>query len=134
MPEFYRGSKKHKNRPATGRKGTLCPEWTHITDVGLGNDVDTHPWEETQAGRLFENSLPCPDGSGRRFATARGIAFVAVPTNDGTWHGYPVPWQSVPAALKNRWQDEKLIRSRDLKRYMERPTDEVHWALESDDD
>jgi hypothetical protein len=92
MSETYRGSPKHKNRPARGRKGTLCPEWTHSSKAtNLATNVSDHPWPQTEAYRLFQISEPCPEGSGRRFATGHGIAFVAVPTNDGTWHGYPLP-------------------------------------------
>src|SRR5271156_22314 len=42
----YRGSLKHKNRPALGRKGTLCPEWTHnVTGVGFNTDTFAHNWK-----------------------------------------------------------------------------------------
>lgn len=135
MPDTYRGSRKHKDRPAIGRKGTLCPEWTHVTETGrLANDVVGHDWPKTEAYRLFEASEPCPEGSGRRFATSRGIAFAAVSSRDGTWHGYPVPWQEVPAELKDRWRDAGKVERRDLRRHMDRSQDDVRWALESDDD
>jgi hypothetical protein len=135
MPEIYRGSLKHKERPARGRKGTLCPEWTHSTTTGgLSTDVNSHPWHLTEAHRLLQLSEACSEGSGRRFATSRGIAFVAVRTNDGTWHGYPVPWQKVPAELKYRWQEQGLVTKRDLNRYLDRAPRDIRWALETDDD
>lgn len=136
MPETYRGSIKHKDRPARGRKGTLCPDWTHRTADGkrLGTEMDKHAWDQTEAHRLFMGSRPCPEGSGRRFATSRGMAFVAVSTNDGTWHGYPVPWNDVPSELKSAWQSARLVSRRDLARYLDRPKDDIRWALESDDE
>jgi hypothetical protein len=134
MPETYRGSIKHKNRPARGRKGTLCPEWTHHTKVGLLRDINDYPWDQTEAHRLFQLSETCPEGSGRRFATSRGIAFVGRLTNDGTWHGYPVPWQDVPAELKDRWRTNGLVTRRHLNRYMERAEHDIRWALETDGD
>lgn len=131
----YRGSPKHKDRPATGRKGTLCPEWTHTTEAGgLGNDITGHDWRKTEAHRLFEASEACPEGSSRKFATSRGIAFAAVSSQDGTWHGYPVPWQEVPAELKDRWRDEGKVRRSELRRNMDRLQHDIRWALESDDE
>jgi hypothetical protein len=135
MPEIYRGSPKHKNRPARGRKGTLCPEWTHSTAASaLGTDINGHSWHLTEAHRLLQLSEPCPEGSGRTFATSRGIAFVAVRTNDGTWHGYPVPWQGVPTELKDRWQEQGRVTRRDLTRFLDRAPRDIRWAMETDDD
>jgi len=131
----YRGSLKHKSRPARGRKGTICPEWTHATQsLGLGSDMVGHDWQQTEAHRLFIDSEEHPVGSGRRFATGRGVAFEAKLTNDGSWHGYPVPWSQVPAELKDRWQDEGRVQARDIRRYLERPKGDIKWALGTDDD
>ena len=132
----YLGSTKHKNRPADGQKGTLCPEWTHRTAArqGLGNDMTRHDWSSTPAYELLRCSELDPEGSGRRFATERGIAFAARDSNDGTWHGYPIPWQQVPAALKDRWLAAGVVRKRDLRRYMDKPDGDIRWALESDGD
>jgi hypothetical protein len=132
----YRGSKKHKDRPAHGRKGTLCPEWTHRTAVGgrLGNDPAHHDWSTTRAQQLLSASEPDPEGSGKRYATADGVAFAAQLSGDGTWHGYPIPWQQVPATLKDRWLAAGVVRKRDLRRYRDGPDTDVRWALESDGD
>ena len=82
----YRGSIKHKRWRPGGGYGTLCPEWTHqVGSRGFSGDVQGHPWQRTKAHELFEPSLECEDG--RRYATEGGIAFVAVSSNDGTWHG-----------------------------------------------
>lgn len=131
----YRGSQKHKNRPALGRKGTLCPEWTHETaDAGLANDPFAHPWKKTLAHALFAQSEEDPTGSGKRYATMNGIAFAAQPTGDGTWHGYPEPWNKVPADLKAKWQDEGKVTSAALRTYKDFPKDNVRWALDQDDE
>lgn len=134
-PLAYRGSPKHKRRPARGRKGTRCPEWSHEAAGGrLGTDIDGHPWEETVAAVMLASSTPDPDGSGRRFATERGMAFVAHDTEEGTWHGYPVPWNDVPATLKDRWRAEKRVSRRDLTRYGEFARSDIDWPLASDHD
>lgn len=132
----YRGSEKHKNRPVGGQKGTLCPEWSHRTASGkrLGNDMARHDWLSTPAQEMLNRSEPDPEGSGKRFATERGIAFAAQDSNDGSWHGYPEPWQNVPAALKERWLAAGVVKKRDLRRYMDSPTNSIRWALESDRD
>lgn len=129
----YRGSEKHKNRPARGAKGTLCPEWTHLTPAqGLEKDPFHHDWLQTEAHKLFESSLPHPNGEERRYATMRGIAFEAKPTNDGSWHGYPIPWESVPSDLVDRWIEENSVTSRQIKQHKRYPKNNIDWALGSD--
>jgi hypothetical protein len=83
---------------------------------------------------LFLASEYDPQGSGKRYATARGIAFVAQDTADGTWHGYPEPWNKVPPALKDKWLGEGKMTARDLRRYSDFPRDNITWALEVDDE
>lgn len=127
----YRGSSKHKNRPANEQKGTLCPEWTHATsEQGLAHDVCVHNWAETAAAALFDNA-DC-HGPKRRYATAQGIAFEAKPSADGTWHGYPIPWEHVPVKIKDEWVDKGLVSGRQIKRYMKFEKGDIHWALQTD--
>lgn len=131
---IYRGSPKHKNRPVHSRKGTRCPEWTQEAgSVRPRVDMTRHSWERTIAADLLRSSVPDPEGSEKRFSTKRGIAFVGHDTGDGTWHGYPVPWNDVPAALKERWRDAGQVTRRDLKRYGEFERSDLDWALRSDD-
>ncbi|WP_343740020.1 hypothetical protein [Delftia tsuruhatensis] len=126
----YRGSEKHKNRPASGAKGTLCPEWTHTTLSGsYKNDPFNHKWVETEAHSLFLNSTAHPDGIERRYATKRGIAFEAKPTNDGAWHGYPIPWESVPDSIVHKWIDEKLVSRKEIRDNKSHPKNKTDWAL-----
>lgn len=128
----YRGSPKHKKRPGEGSKGTLCPEWTHETaSGGLGDDMFAHAWSKTEAAKLFAQALVDPD-SGRRFATSRGIAFEAKSTGDGTWHGYPIPWQSVPDRFRRQWLQSGLVRRKDIKRFMSFDKNDIHWPLVTD--
>lgn len=130
----YRGSLKHKNRPARGRKGTCCPEWTHETaEEGFAGNVDAHDWTNTWAHKLFERAAVDESAPDRRFATERGIAFEAKPTNDGTWHGYPVPWEEVPADLKDRWLAEGALTKKELRYYLKRNESDYKWPLETDD-
>jgi hypothetical protein len=75
-----------------------------------------------------------PEGSGKRYATARGVAFVAQPSADGSWHGYPEPWHKVPSELKDKWLAAKIVSTHDLKHYSDFPRTNINWALESDDD
>lgn len=134
MNTNYRGSIKHKNRPARGRKGTLCPEWTHaISDQGLSDNVAAHPWNETAAQRLFGAAV-IDVQSNKRYATERGLAFVAQETNDGTWHGYPVPWNQVPSGIKDDFLAKSLVTKRDVKRFMDFNKDNLAWALDSSDE
>ncbi len=128
---LYRGSRKHKNRPTEERKGTLCPEWTHATAAGgYRNDPFAHKWEATEAHKLFARAVSSGNAR-RRFATASGIAFEAKPTGDGTWHGYPVPWEAVPAELVQKWIDGGEVHQRQIKKYWRKDQDDLHWAIEA---
>ena len=95
----YRGIIKHKLWHPHGGFGTLCPRWTHqAASQGFAGDPYRHPWRKTEAHAMLAESIP---HRGRRYATRRGIAFVALDSGDGTWHGYPVPWTEVPDKVRN---------------------------------
>lgn len=132
--ETYRGNDKHKRRPTRGVKGTFCPEWTHVApdiDGNLGNDMFNHSWALTRAQFLLESSV-CDIGSRERFATGDGVAFQVQPTNDGTFHGYPVPWDKVPAYLTRAWRNERRVTKRQISTYSE-VGESIDWAMDSDD-
>lgn len=125
----YRGSQKHKNRPTSERKGTLCPEWSHVTSrEGYRSDPFKHDWADTEAHRLFEASVGLA-GAERRYATANGIAFEAKPTNDGTWHGYPIPWEAVPHEIVEKWVDSKKVTRREIRKYWSKDLGDLKWAI-----
>ncbi len=63
-----------------------------------------------------------------------GIAFVGQDSADGSWHGYPEPWNKVPAALKDKWLDEGKMTARDLRRYGDFSRSNTGWALDIDDE
>ncbi|MBN2751075.1 MAG: hypothetical protein JXQ84_00050 [Rhodospirillaceae bacterium] len=128
----YRGSMKHKSRPSDGQKGTLCPEWTHRTpDHGLV-DVLAHKWSETVAERLFASADVLSDEK-RRYSTEEGIAFEAKPTNDGTWHGYPIPWEKVPDEIRNKWLSQGKVTRKQIKAYYSFSENDIHWAMRAGD-
>lgn len=128
---FYRGSQKHKNRPTEERKGTLCPEWTHETAAGgYRSDPFAHDWSATQAHQLFERAVSSGNQR-RRFATASGIAFEAKPTEDGTWHGYPIPWEAVPAEIVQQWIANGDVRQRQIKKNWRQERGDLYWAIEA---
>lgn len=130
MTSIYRGSLKHKNRPSTGRKGTLCPEWTHNTAESFAGEPFQHDWSSTASHRLFEEANVWSDG--RRFATEQGMAFEAKPSADGTWHGFPIPWESVPPQLLRQWLLDGKVSRRQVKLYNKFDKDNIHWALDSE--
>jgi hypothetical protein len=130
--DTYRGSPKHKNRPGTGRKGTLCPEWTHTAGhQGFNGDPFNHEWEATSAHQLFAQATTTAND--RRYATARGIAFEAKPTADGSWHGYPVAWEAIPPAVLEQWLIDGKVTRRDLRQNRHHAPTDIHWALGADE-
>ncbi|KQP24538.1 hypothetical protein ASF27_10565 [Methylobacterium sp. Leaf102] len=94
--------------------------------------MDTHPWTTTRATALF-TSATVDAGSGRRFATQNGVAFEAKPTQDGTWHGYPVPWETVPPDIKDAWLDTRQVTRKQIKVFMRFVKSDIHWALRTDE-
>lgn len=130
--EIYRGHDKHKARPTRGVKGTLCPEWTHNTDIaGLGTDMTMHNWTVTRAQALLEQSVT-DITSRRRYTTGGGVAFEIRPTANHTFHGYPLPWDKVPAWLQNYWRRSGRVTKMQIRQYSEVETD--RWAMSSTDD
>jgi hypothetical protein len=130
---IYRGSSKHKNRPANEQKGTRCPEWTHATCAGgFQTDVHAHDWAKTKASALFKDAC-VDDATDRRYASALGIAFEAKSTADGTWHGYPIPWESVPVAIKNKWLKDGVVTRGQTRAHFKFAKSDIHWALKTDD-
>lgn len=128
----YRGSLKHKRWHPGGGYGTLCPQWTHqAEDEGFAGEVGTHPWQRTEAHEMFEQSTLADDG--KRYATRRGIAFAAVNTNDGSWHGYPVRWEGVPRRIQRAFTKSGLVSPRQI-RHRRVDRDDIQWALSTDDD
>ncbi len=91
--------------------------------------MHTHDWNQTRAANLFAEAR-VDEASGRRYATAEGIAFEAKSTADGSWHGYPVPWESVPAVIKNSWLRSNAVSKRDLKKFFRFDKDDIHWAMQ----
>lgn len=129
----YRGSIKHKRWRPGGGYGTLCPEWTHkVGSRGFFGDTQRHPWPQTKAHELLETSLE--GEGGRRYATGRGIAFVAVSSNDGTWHGFPIPWNDVPIPVQDRLVESGRVTRRQMRRYRTADRRDIKWALNSDDE
>ena len=126
----YRGTIKHKRWRPGGGYGTLCPSWTHDAPAqGFAGDPFDHPWQETRAHAMLKESVLAKDG--RRYATREGIAFAAVASGDGTWHGYPVPWQDVPRNVRDAFVREGRVTRRETRKVVDRR--DVRWALGSED-
>jgi len=81
----YEPNPKHKLPWQPGRKGPLCPKWSH-----------------SQALALLEESVPVAKGK-HRYATINGIAFCALEHRPGIWHGYPIGWEAVPPKILKQW-------------------------------
>lgn len=95
----YEGNPKHKEPWQRGRRGSLCPRLEPETVRGL-----------------LENAESEGD---KRFAYHEGRAYCAQEHAPGAWHGYPVGWKEVPPTLRRKWQEEGLVRRRDIK---------THWG------
>lgn len=128
----YRGILKHKQWKPGGGFGTLCPQWTHRTlKGGFDGDPFKHPWNTTVAYELFRKSLS--DAGGHRYAAREGIAFKAQPSNDGSWHGYPVPWHEVPSDIQDALINAGQATRREIRQQKGIDSKNIRWALKSDE-
>ncbi|MDR3440130.1 hypothetical protein [Telmatospirillum sp.] len=129
---IYRGSPKHKNWQSGGGFGTICPNWTHEADGrGFTGDTDRHAWNRTKAHALFVEAF---ERDGRRWSTAGGIAFTALRSADGTWHGFPIPWDEVPEDVQHHLLEKGDVTRREIKRWKSFDRHDIRWALKSDED
>jgi hypothetical protein len=87
----YEANPKHKLPWQPGRKGTLCPSWSH-----------------SQAPKLLEDSVQSSKGN-RRYATLNGVAFCGHEHSSGKWHGHPIGWEEVPPNVWKLWVKEGKI-------------------------
>ncbi|GGK17382.1 hypothetical protein [Salinarimonas ramus] len=128
----YRGSKKHKLWRPDGGFGTICPAWTHTDGRrAIVDEDDATAWSRTTAQTMLSASVV--DKRGRRYAASRGIAFSAQMSNDGTWHGYPVPWLDVPPVVRDALVDAGHVVRRDIRRQVRLAPNDRFWALSDDD-
>jgi hypothetical protein len=104
----YKPSEKHCEPLTAQRPGTKCPRWSAAV-----------------AQELLDISIPM--GGKQRVATRNGLAFIAQPTNDGTWHGYPESWDKVDTTIQQRWLAENLIKKRDLRQWASRDSIRNAW-------
>ena len=94
----YEPNPKHKEPWQRGARGSLCPP-----------DVDGHA--------LLAASELDPNQPGKRFATDGRRAYCGHEHSPGCWHGFPIEWRSVPAAILKVWLADKRISKRDVKDY-----------------
>jgi hypothetical protein len=99
-PDVYEGNPKHKLPWQRGQRGSLCPP------------VD--------AQVLLDSSETSADRPGQRFATDGRTAFCGKQHAPSRWHGYPIGWKEVPAALRQRWLNEGKVRRSDVRTYWDR--------------
>ena len=96
----YSSNPKHKEPWQRGRKGTLCPAWSHAL-----------------AQELLDKSEVHPDGNKKsRYATRQGLAFEAHPDGVGGWHGYPVGWHEVPPSIYSQWLKGGMVERADIRK------------------
>jgi hypothetical protein len=94
---LYEPNPKHKEPWQPGRKGTLCPEWSH-----------------NQALSLLRLSVPVLKGN-RRYATINGVAFCGQEHRPGVWHGYPIAWEAVPTKILRQWVKEGKVTRKQVR-------------------
>lgn len=96
---LYEPNPKHKEPWQRGARGSLCPK-----------DVD--------APALLAASVIDPKQPGKRYATDGHRAYCGQEHRPGRWHGYPVQWREVPAAIRRDWVTGGKVSKRDLKEHL----------------
>ena len=141
VTEFWQRSLRRRSQ----KDGMTWERITRLASDWLPKPLIPHPWPEQRFAvkhpRWEPYALIGPvrfcagraQSSGRRYATAEGVAFEAKPTADRTWHGFPIPWESVPVAIKNNWLRSGAVKSRQTKKYFRFDKNDIHWAMITDD-
>ncbi len=93
----YEPNPKHKEPWQHGRKGTLCPKWSHL-----------------QSSVLLKKSIRSAKGN-HRYATLRGVAFCGKEHRPGIWHGHPVGWEEVPPKIWRQWLKDGIISRKQIR-------------------
>jgi len=94
----YEPNPKHKEPWQRGARGSLCPK-----------GVDSVA--------LLAASVADPLHPGKRYATDGERAYCGQEHLTGRWHGYPVQWKEVPAAIRRILVDKYQVSRRDLREY-----------------
>lgn len=94
----YESNPKHREPWQRGAKGSLCPK-------------DADP------SSLLAASVIDPKHPGKRYATDGDRAYCGQEHRPGLWHGYPVQWREVPAAILREWRTSGQISRRGLKEH-----------------
>lgn len=97
MPDAYTPNPRHKQPWQPGARGTLCP-----------------PGVDGVA--LFRTATVDPERPGKRYNTDGERAYCAHPDvknptegQEVVWHGFPVPWTTVPPTVQRQWVAEGRI-------------------------
>ncbi|MBF0164689.1 MAG: hypothetical protein HQM01_09365 [Magnetococcales bacterium] len=111
----YIPNPKHKEPWQRGKKGSLCPSWSH-----------------DKAESMLSASIPHPQSNKKaRFATSNGMAFAAYPDSQGGWHGFPIGWNEVPDTIRNIWLREKRVSRNEIRKFEFLKTDENGRLLDT---
>lgn len=97
-PLVYEPNPKHKEPWQRGARGSLCP-----------TDAD--------GPALLATSQVDPKHPGKRFATDGHRAYCGQQHRPGRWHGYPIQWREVPAAILRGWVTGGTVSRRSLKEH-----------------
>jgi hypothetical protein len=92
----YEANPKHKEPWQRGARGSRCPR-----------DAD--------GPALLAASEADPKHPGKRYATDGYQAYCGQEHIPGRWHGYPVKWREVPAAIWREWVTGDRVSKRALK-------------------
>lgn len=102
----YEPHDKHKSWPSRGVKGARCPDEEAMAKSAV---------------ELLAESVPKGGGSDKRYACDGRYAFCAQAhrPEQGLFHGYPVTFREVPAAILTAWIHGGLVTRRHAQRYWE---------------
>ncbi|GHV40237.1 hypothetical protein FACS1894187_20990 [Synergistales bacterium] len=113
---IYKGNAKHKEPWQPGRKGSLCPSVKKMPGLD--------PQRLLNSGMSYKNKI---------YSVYEGIAFAAhcegeMPNGNTLWHGFPVPWNSVPEDICNQWLKNNVVSKKQIRKlYTLQDIQECEW-------
>jgi hypothetical protein len=92
----YEPNPKRKEPWQRGARGSLCPPDADAAALLAASEID-------------------PGHPGKRYATDGRRAYCGHEHALGRWHGFPVEWRKVPAAIRNAWLEVGRVSKRSVR-------------------
>jgi hypothetical protein len=98
VPDTYVPNPRHKQPWQPGARGTLCPKG--VDGAALLKTATADPNHPNKRYNTDGECAYCAHSSSRNVADGE---------QEVVWHGFPINWRDVPAAVQRQWIADGLL-------------------------